>query len=467
MTQIVLSLTGLSLVAAVILIIPAHADPGILYAKPDGLTSGPCDSWTNACTLQQALSVATSGNEIWVQKGVHYPGTTRDASFSLKNDVALYGGFAGTESSRSQRNWQVNLTVLSGDIDKNDITDANGVVTATTHISGTNSYHVISTTNVISTAILDGFVVTAGQANENTWPHSSGGGMLNSFSSPTLQNLTFKGNTAAAHGGGMFNSQSNPTLTNVSFSGNTASQSGGGMYNDRSSPTLANITFGNNMASSGGGIFNYLYSNPTLRNVVFNSNTASSSGGGMYNDYKSNPTLVNVTFGGNTADNGDGMYNVQSSPVLTNVIMWDNSTGGIINNSGANPTIAHSNIRGCGGSGSSWNSTCGSDGGHNIDIDPLFVNPTDGNLRLQAGSPCIDAGDNAAATGVTIDLDGNPRIADGDEDGTPVVDMGVYELQPPSPAPTTMPTAAPTTVPIITPTTVITSPHVYLPAVRK
>ncbi|PWH20739.1 MAG: hypothetical protein DDG58_01285 [Ardenticatenia bacterium] len=141
----------------------------------------------------------------------------------------------------------------------------------------------------------------------------------------------------------------------------------------------------------------------------------------MYNYSNSNPTLVNVTFGGNIATDGDGMHNWDSDPTLTNVIMWDGSTDDLRNASGSNPTIAYSDIRGCGGS-ASWDSYCGVNGGNNIDIDPRFVNVAIGNLRLQPGSPCINAGNNAVLpAGLTTDLDGNPRISNG------VVDMGAYE----------------------------------------
>ncbi|MGC8784991.1 MAG: choice-of-anchor Q domain-containing protein, partial [Armatimonadota bacterium] len=106
----------------------------------------------------------------------------------------------------------------------------------------------------------------------------------------------------------------------------------------------------------------------------------------------------------------------------TNVIIWHNSAGNIRNDKGT-PSIAYSNIGGC-GSSSSWNSSCGTNGGGNIDADPRFVNLAGGNLRLQPGSPCIDAGDNAALPpGITTDLDGNPRIFNG------VVDMGAYEAR--------------------------------------
>lgn len=101
---------------------------GVLSVKPSGSGSGDCSDWGDACTLQTALSIASADNEIWVAKGIHQPGasTEPENSFKLKSGVALYGGFAGGETKRSQRNWQTNVTVLSGDIDDDDATDPNG-----------------------------------------------------------------------------------------------------------------------------------------------------------------------------------------------------------------------------------------------------------------------------------------------------------------------------------------------------
>ena len=439
--------------------------PGFLYAAPTARGLGNCSNWDNACTLQTALTNALSGDEIWVQAGIHYPGPAgnRLATFALKSGVALYGGFAGTENSRDERNWQTHITVLSGDIDRNDITDANGVVTTTAHITGTNAYHVVTAEDVDGTAVLDGFFITAGKA-DGPYPHSFGGGMYtysgtltlrniifsgnsahggggicNYYSSPTLTNVTFSGNSASGHGGGMYNFNGSPTLMDVTFSGNSASGHGGGMYNSgKSSPMLTNVIFSGNSADSGGGMYNY--GNPRLTNVAFSGNSANQHGGGMcnwsdvYSHWYSNPTLINVTFNGNSAITGNGIYNHAGSTVtLTNAILWGNDTTGAEISSTVNTTVtvSYSNIRGCGGSGSRWNSACGTDGGGNIDADPLFVDAAGGNLRLQAGSPAIDAGLNSAVPpGVTTDLDGNPRFVDFTGRGAAIVDMGAYEVQP-------------------------------------
>jgi hypothetical protein len=324
----------------------------VLYVRSDG-TSYTCDSWENACGLQTALTAASAGKEIWVKAGIYKPATdTRfpEATFQLKEGVALYGGFAGTETTRDQRDWETHITVLSGDLGGDDITDPEGVVTDVANIVGPNAYHVVTGNEVNSTAVLDGFVITAGYANL-TPPniHGYGGGMFNWAGSPTLNNLIFSGNTAGKGtayngGGGMFNIRSsNPILTNVTFVANTAG-SGGGMYNDGSSPTLNNVTFSGNEAINASCVNNYQSSSPVLNGVVFDGNSSSNKGC-MVNHIDSHPTLTEVTFSGNSARYGAGMYNYQSSPTLTDVVFSKNVAGHVggamENEDRSNPTLTN------------------------------------------------------------------------------------------------------------------------------
>jgi hypothetical protein len=111
-----------------------HANGGtVLYVQPSGLDSGGCDSWGNACTLQYALGLAVSGDEVWVSAGTYHPtsGTDRTISFVLISGVGVYGGFNGTESARQDRDPSANVTILSGDI-------------GTIGNSADNSYHVVT-----------------------------------------------------------------------------------------------------------------------------------------------------------------------------------------------------------------------------------------------------------------------------------------------------------------------------------
>ncbi len=159
------------LVLAVTPLQVAHA-AGMRYAKPAASGTGDCLSWINACTLQTALTGAASGDEIWVAAGTYKPtaGTDRTVTFQLKNGVALYGGFAGTETARTQRNPAVNVTILSGDIDNND--SQTPIITDLTTVTGntTNSWHVVTGA---TGATLDGFTITAGNNSAATTPKSA------------------------------------------------------------------------------------------------------------------------------------------------------------------------------------------------------------------------------------------------------------------------------------------------------
>ncbi len=188
-----------------------------------------------------------------------------------------------------------------------------------------------------------------------------------------------------------------------------------------SSPTVTNCTFTGNTAPRGGGMFNF--SGATVINCTFIGNTATGQGGGMLNQGVS-ATMINCTFSGNTADfGGGGMYNFQTTPTVINCVLWNNSPDEIFNvNGGA--FVSFSDVQG------------GYPGEGNIDADPLFVDPDNGDLRVLPGSPCIDAADNTAVPkGIVVDLDGNPRFVDDpctDDTGNgdpPIVDMGSYEFQ--------------------------------------
>ncbi len=419
-----------------------YVDADVMTSTIDGM------SWTTAFTnLQDALTVAISGTEIWVAEGVYYPDegqgqTDNDvtASFEMKDGVEIYGGFAGTETAHSQRDYVANVTVLSGDIDGNDGKDSHGVVTATGNISGMNAYHVINNNGVSRTAVLDGFTITAGDADAggSTCPNNCGGGMYNTNSSPQINQVSFSGNSAVVNGGGMYNISSSPVISQVSFSGNSAEDNGGGMYNNNgSNPEMSQVSFsGNRATNSGGGMYNNNGSNPEMSQVSFSGNRADSEGGGMFNE-NSSPEMSQVSFSGNSAeDNGGGMFNENSSPEISNSIFWQNAatdepaTAQIGNNS-SSPMISYTLIQGSGGS-SAWDNNLGLNGGNNLDADPLFrgpINPADapttaGNLRLEPGcSPAIDVGENSAASG-PLDLDGAMRIQGG------TVDLGAYESTP-------------------------------------
>lgn len=410
----------------------AHAAGTIRYVVPGGLSAGSCDSWGTACELQRAISVAVSGDQVWVKEGTHVPlGSSRTGGFTLKDGVSILGGFAGTETLEGDRNPAVHVTTLSGDIGVGgDASD--------------NVYHVVTAGGVNSSAVLDGFTITAGYA-DGSFPHWKGGGIYNDYgSSPALVNLTITGNSANS-GGGIYNGNgSNPSLANATISANSA-VNGGGMATEGSSPALTDVSFNTNSATgAGAGMANNSNSNPTLTNVTFSGNfTTLGFGGAMMNSSGSSPILTNVTFNANSAYDGAGLYNSGSSPTLTNVTFSGNTavryggamynklasnvviTNGIFWNDGlefyttdSSPTITDSIVMdGCPDLATACDNV--------IDADPLLDPLADNGgftltMALGAGSPAIDAG-GISSTCAAADQRGIPRPQGA------ACDMGAYE----------------------------------------
>jgi len=363
---------------------------GVYYVKPATNGAGNCASWKNACRLQTALNMVTSGDEIWVKKGKHKPTSDtgdRTATFQLVSGVEVYGGFAGTETARSQRKPATNPTILSGDLIGNDGPNfAN---------NGENSYHVVTGSGTDATAILDGFTISGGNAN-GSGPDALGGGMFNNSGSPSLTNVTLSGNSAT-YGGGMYNQYSTISLTNVTLSGNSATDGGGGMSNWDADPSLTNVTLSGNAADYGGGMYNDSSSDPILTNVTLSGNAAD-YGGGM-NNYSSSPNLTNVTLSGNSATDGGGMYNYSSYPTLTNVTLSRNSAsygGGMYNYSGSNPTLTNVTL-------SDNSATNGGGGMVNESSSPSLTDVTlSGNAADYGGGMYNDSSSDPILTNVTL-----------------------------------------------------------------
>jgi hypothetical protein len=383
------------LVVIVVLVGSVNASGKVIYVDDDTSLGGNGQNWATPYRyLQDALTAAVSGDEIRVAEGIYRPdqdsahpsGTgNREATFQLKNGVAIKGGYAGLgEPNPNARDIDAYETILSGDLFGNDGPNfAN---------NGENSYHVVTGSGTNATAMLDGFTITAGNANGSSWPADRGSGMFSYQSSPKVTNCTFAGNCSDS-GGAMYNDNSSPTLTNCTFSGNSADKGGGAMNNWQSSPTLTNCTFSNNSAGWGGGAIDnvswdeYTESSPTVTNCTFTGNSAGWNGGGMEN-VSSRPTLTNCTFSGNSAQGGGGISNGDSSsPTVSNCILWGNAAPSgpqIYNDGTSSATVSYSDVQG------------GWPGISNINANPLFMDPAIGDYHLLLGSPCIDAGDNSA-----------------------------------------------------------------------
>jgi hypothetical protein len=242
--------------------------------------------------------------------------------------------------------------------------------------------------------------------------------MYNKGCSPTVRHCTFAGNYANVGGGMRNHSSASPTVAGCSFSANTAGDQGGGMANYSSSPTVTDCTFADNHGHNGGGMLNFQAS-PEVNGCTFADNEAiNGSGGGMYNYTGSSPTLTNCAFVGNSAFSmGGGIHDRSSLLTATNSILWGDTPDEIYVGP-TEPVVTYSDVQG----------TSVYPGAGNINADPQFEDPVDGDVDLLAGSPCIDAGTNGAPGLPATDFEGDPRIWDGDGDGTATADMGADEF---------------------------------------
>ena len=225
-----------------------------------------------------------------------------------------------------------------------------------------------------------------------------GGGISCFYSSPSLEYVTITSNSTTSidsRGGGIYCSSSSPNLEDVTITDNSAITGGGIHCCNDSSPSLVNVTITGNSADDGGGIYCW-GSSPSLENVIITGNSAGEDGGGIF-CYNSSPSLTNVTITGNSADErGGGIYcGVDSSPILVNCILWNNSPLEVefYDYGGSNTiTIVYSDIDGGEEGIETHNNGTVNWLAGNINDDPLFVDAEIGNYLLTEDSPCIDAG---------------------------------------------------------------------------
>jgi len=387
-------------------------------------------------TIQAAIDDAWDGDVIWVADGTYSGEGNTDIDFTGKAitvrsengpadciiDCQLRGRGFDFHNGEGKDSVLDGFTIKSGFAGRfgggikctaSSPTITNCIITGSlAEECGGGMYNCYSSNPIVSNctfsanSVQTGFMCSAGD----------GGGMYNvAGSSPVLTDCRFEYNMANYSGAGMYNYQnSNPTLVNCTFTQNRIENSvspergfGGGISNWSSSPSLSRCTFSRNSAGTGGGVYNCYGSYPTLTNCAFGANSGHK--GGAIDNYEAGVNLTNCTFAGNSADLGRAILNGPgSSSILTNCILWGNydSNGtdesAQVDSAGSGETLV---INYCCIQG--WADSLAGTG--NIDADPLFVDPNNGDYHLRSAgwrwdgkrqrwdyddmtSPCIDLG---------------------------------------------------------------------------
>lgn len=259
----------------------ATAQVVYVHANATGANNG--SSWTDAYVDLQTALGATASGEIWVGAGTYHPappGGSPLATFALRSNVQIYGGFAGIETAREERDPGRNETTLSGDLAGDDGPNWTGMQE--------NSDHVVVATGVDATAVLDGFAVRAGYI-----VNGGGAGLLVQAGAPTVRRCTVRG-----------------CVSNWGWGAGVA-------VTGSSAPTFSDCVIAGNYAhlSRGGGIALGNGGRAELHRCRFEANRASGSstdgnGGAVYLDLGTTLTATECVFAGNVADIffGSGFY---------------------------------------------------------------------------------------------------------------------------------------------------------------
>ena len=417
-------------------------------------------TWSKAfATIQMALDNATSGDEIWVAAGTYpptkkivetdnegRPTSDRVKTFVIPNGVKLYGGFpanAVDNTGMDKRDWEINKTVLSGDLNKDDGENFTRMAD--------NVYRVVYLYNADKSTVIDGFTITGGNTDYQVPLRMvlgsgicavSGG---STASSPTLRNLIIEGNVSTGGGAGFSNYSDGdacPLISNTIIRKNKSGEYGGGFANDsrgKSSPVLENVIISGNQAFNGGGMYCLSQDTetaPVLTNVLVHGNLATNRAGGIcLYSYAGNvkPVFTNVTIAGNKSEKNIGgvyclAYSGTSSPVIRNTVVWGNVAKEL------DPDSHYNEFYNTGKAGSNEDidiqSSLLGDRVTFITKPSVFAGPADANLapttegdyKPDKGSILINAGNNTFVS-TTVDLSGKPRIFD------KTVDIGAYEYQ--------------------------------------
>lgn len=287
--------------------VPDECEASVLFVNEDASGRNFGTTWVDAYTdLQTALAVArnnTSGStsQIWVASGTYRPDeecADRTQSFVLIDGIEILGGFNGTETHVSQRDASANITTLSGDLLGNDGPEFFN--------REDNSIHVVWASADGGDAILDGFVISGGNANMGDSDSARGGGAWIEFGSPQFRDCAFVDNTCDAYGGAIHvGAGASPHFEECRFSANFAGESAGAVQLYQCSAEFHGCTWMNNSANSNAGALRLDDATAVVTGSIFESNSVPGIAGAI-ESFGSELVIAESAFTHNTAQGGGG-----------------------------------------------------------------------------------------------------------------------------------------------------------------
>jgi hypothetical protein len=377
-------------------------------------TNSPSPNWpyTNWATagrvIQEVVDTAGSGDMVLATNGMYDIGGALTPGYALTNRVMI--------------DKAISLQSVNG-------ADDTFIVGASDH--GTNGPSAVRCVYLVTNASLNGFTLTNGYTmNTGEWNLERGGGGVLLYHGGSVLNCIITDCSAGRHGGGVnmhhggsvidcmirnnhsevdgggvFQEGSTARIEDCDIDGNTADSNGGGVYSLNGGLATECVMQGNSAGNDGGGYY-LRNSGGSAVNCLVTANEAGRYGGGVY--VYAGDDVLNCTIVNNTAGSGGGGTAVEGAGTLENCIIYFNTNNNCIG------------IGGGAGPAYSYVCTTPDPGGTGIVTnDPQVVSSND--FRLQAGSPCIDAGTNRGWMAGARDLVDSARIK-GD-----AVDMGCYE----------------------------------------
>lgn len=292
----------LSIVTLFAFVFAAPASAGdVAFVSASAKSGGDGVSWETAFDdLQDAIDLASNAKngitQIWVTAGVYKPDRgsgDRDDSFAMLSGVGFYGGFAGGEKNLDERDPVANETILSADLQDNDVADADIIDPSVFD----NSFHVLIAEDVDASARLDGFSIVGGTAHGSPFPRNVGGGIFIDTANPTIENCKFIENKGFYGGTVRILGEQLPSFTNCDFIRGYADGRGGGIYGRA---IITGCSFTDNYSGLDAGA---IYGAQFISNCSFVNNRSHAYGGAMVTD---SAQIIDCTFSGNSAGDEDG-----------------------------------------------------------------------------------------------------------------------------------------------------------------